>query len=68
MSQVDRNMLADIVERGLDAGSEPNLRGLLMSAKRYVSAFHENPDNHPQARDAALDLAHQITLALEGQS
>lgn len=44
---------------------KPNdLEALLMSAKRYVSAYWEDTKNHPQARDAALDLANKISEAL----
>lgn len=35
-------------------------RGLMMSAIRYVKAYAENENNHPQARAAAAELAAQI--------
>lgn len=41
------------------------LRGLLMSASRYVEGYAENDKNHPQARDSALELLADINKILK---
>jgi hypothetical protein len=40
------------------------VRGLLMSARRYVDGYAENENNHPQARGAARSLIEDINSAL----
>lgn len=40
------------------------MRGLLMSASRYVEGYAENENNHPQARDGARSLLADIKAAL----
>lgn len=40
------------------------LRGLLMSASRYVESYAENENNHPQARAGAMMLLKDINSTL----
>ncbi len=40
------------------------MRGLLMSASRYVQGYAENENNHPQARECAATLLADIIAAL----
>lgn len=42
------------------------MHGNLLSARRYVHAFTQDEGNHPQARDNANALIHQIDTAIAG--
>lgn len=41
------------------------MRCILRSARRYVSAYSENDNNHPQARDLARQLLGDIDTQLD---
>jgi hypothetical protein len=46
------------------AASPDKTAGALMAARRYVCAYVDDENNHPQARDIARDLVGQIDALL----
>lgn len=46
------------------AASPDKTAGVLMAARRYVCAYVDDENNHPQARDIARDLVSQIDALL----